>query len=79
MLDRLGEPSVALGVEHARASAAGAALQVHDRGKVPADVLGKTNRTVKESDLLARKRGVRLEGGGFSAKPRGVGVVEPGK
>ena len=79
MLDRLGEPPVRMGVEHARARAAGAALKVHDRGKFPADVLGKTGRAVKETDLLARKRGVRLKASGFSAKPRGVGVVGPGK
>ena len=79
MLDSLGEPPVGLGVKHTRARAAGAALQVHDRGKVPADVLGKTNRAVKEADLLASKRGVRLEIGGCSAKPRRVGVVDPGK
>ena len=78
MLDRLLDPTVGAGVEHAGAGAAGAALEEHDERQTASNVFRQAERAVEEPEFLSGEAGVRLERRGGQGEPRGLGVVDAG-
>ena len=69
VLDGLGDPAVRGGREQTRALAARTALEEHEQGQVPADVLGCADRAVEHVDALAGRQSVRGGSLGLGAAP----------